>query len=212
MSSESSKTRGSTDRWNKSLIVLWTAIAALTIQGCANTIKYGEASRAQAIETEVGINELQFATQKLISKMLKFPSVSEATQRKRPAIAVDAITNHTHQSIDVAPMTASVFEELNKSGKFTFSKNESVQASRERAKDLLDYGATTPQAAQFIGAEVEADYVVYGSLANIIRTKPTNKEVYYRISLQLLDTQSGKVVWRDEQEILKSQRKAIYGI
>lgn len=196
----------------KPLVLLCAAITALTIQGCANTIKYGEASKPQSIETEVGINELQFATQKLVSKMLKFPPVTEATQSKRPTIAIDAITNHTHQNMDISPLTASVFEELTNAGKFRFSDAEKVQASRDQAKQLLDYGATTEQAAQFIGAELAADYVLYGSLANIIRTKPTNKEVYYRISLHLLDTNTGKLIWRDDQEILKSQRKAIYGI
>lgn len=196
----------------KPLTLICAAAAALTIQGCANTIKYGEASRVEAIETEVGINELQLATQKLVAKMLAFPSVESATKSKRPTIAIDDITNHTYQTLDVTPMTASVFEELTTSGRFRFSAPDKVQASREQAKDLLDYGATTEQAAQFIGAELEADYVVYGSLANIIRTKPTNKEVYYRITLNLLDTNTGKLIWKDEREILKSQRKAIYGI
>lgn len=196
----------------KPLTLLGAAVFALGIQGCANTIKYGDATKADTIQTEIGISELQMATQRLVSKMLEYPSVKDRTEKRRPTIAIDAITNHTHNALDTGPMTASVFEELTSSGKFRFSSPEQVRASREDAKNLLDYGATTEKAAQKIGKAVDADMVVYGSLVDIIRIKPTHKEVYYRINLQLLDTGSGEVIWHDEHEILKSQRKAVYGI
>ncbi len=196
----------------KPLAILGAVITALSLQGCANTVKYGEASRSETIKTEVGMNELQFATQKLASKMLAFPSVVEATATKQPTIAIDSITNHTYENLNTAPMTASLFARLTSSGKFRVSDQGQVKASHEQVKDLLDYGATTEKAAQFIGKETGADYVVYGSLANIIRNKPANKEVYYRITLNLFDTGTGKLIWKDEQDILKSQRPAIYGI
>lgn len=196
----------------KPLTLLGAAVIALGIQGCANTIKYGEATRSQTIETEVGVNELQIATQKLVAKMLEFPSVKSRTQAKRPTIAIDAITNQTHENLDTSPMTAGIFDQLTESGQFRFANPDQVKESRSAVSDLLDYGATTQAAAKKIGQAVKADMVVYGSLANIIRIKPTNKEVYYRIDLQLLDTQSGEVIWKDEHEILKSQRKAVYGI
>lgn len=196
----------------KSLPLLGAAVLALGIQGCANTIKYGEATRAETIQAEVGVSELQLATQRLVSKMLTYPPVEDKTSKRRPTIAIDPITNHTHNGMDTGPMTASVFEGLTNSGKFRFSSPEQVRASREAASNLLDYGATTDKAAMQIGKAVDADMVVYGSLVDIIRIKPTHKEVYYRIKLQLLDTDSGEVIWRDEHEIMKSQRKAIYGI
>ena len=196
----------------KSLTLLGAAIMALGMQGCANTIKYGEATRAETLKTEVGISELQAATQKLVDKMLVYPSVTEKTADKRPTIAIDAITNHTHNGMDTGPMTAGVFEQLTASGQFRFSSPEKIRASREQAKDLLDYGATTAKAAQKIANEVDAELVVYGSLVDIIRIKPTHKEVYYRINLNLLDAQSGNVIWQDEHEFLKSQKKAVYGI
>lgn len=196
----------------KPLTLLGVAVFALGIQGCANTIQYGEATRAETIQTEIGISELQTATQRLTNKMLSYPPVKETTDTRRPTIAIDSITNHTGSSVDTSPMTAIVFEELTNSGKFRFASPDDVRASREAAKDLLDYGATTDKAAQQMGQQVNADWVVYGSLVDIIRTKPTHKEVYYRIKLELLEASSGQVIWHDEHEILKSQRKAIYGI
>ncbi|MDX1694348.1 MAG: penicillin-binding protein activator LpoB [Ketobacteraceae bacterium] len=196
----------------KSLTLLGAAVFALGIQGCANTVKYGEATRSETIKAEIGMSELQMATQRLVSRMLEYPSVEQRTSNKRPTVAIDPITNHTHDAMDTAPLTASVFQELTNAGKFRFSSPEKVRASREQASNLLDYGATTEKAAQKIGKQVDADMVVYGSLVDIIRIKPTHKEVYYRINLNLLDTSSGEVIWHDEHEILKSQRKAIYGI
>lgn len=196
----------------KPLTLLGVAVFALGIQGCANTIQYGEATRAETIQTEIGISELQMATQRLSTKMLAYPPVRETTDKRRPTVAIDSITNHTGSSLDTSPMTAIVFEELTNSGKFRFANPDEVRASREAAKDLLDYGATTTKAAQKMGQQVNADWVVYGSLVDIIRIKPTHKEVYYRIKLELVDTSSGELIWQDEHEILKSQRKAIYGI
>lgn len=196
----------------KPLTLFAASILMVGIQGCANTIKYGEATRTEAIKTEVGINELQAATDKLVSKMLTFPSVETLTKSERLTVAIDTISNHTQENLDTGIMTANLYEQLTASGKFRLSDPEKVRQGREDAASLLDYGATTDKAAQKIAGATSADLVLYGSLVDIIRIKPTNKEVYYRLSLHLLDAGSGKEVWSDEHEILKSQRKSIYGI
>lgn len=196
----------------KPLILIAASILMVGIQGCANTIKYGEATRTEAIKTEIGINELQAATDKLVGKMLTFPSVQSLTKSQRPTVAIDTISNHTQENLDTGIMTANLYEQLTASGQFRLSDPEKVKQGREEASNLLDYGATTDKAAKKIAGAASADLVLYGSLVDIIRIKPTNKEVYYRLSLHLLDAGSGKEVWSDEHEILKSQRKAIYGI
>ena len=196
----------------KPLILIAASILMVGIQGCANTIKYGEATRTEAIKTEIGINELQAATDKLVGKMLTFPSVQSLTKSQRPTVAIDTISNHTQENLDTGIMTANLYEQLTASGQFRLSDPEKVMQGREEASNLLDYGATTDKAAKKIAGAASADLVLYGSLVDIIRIKPTNKEVYYRLSLHLLDAGSGKEVWSDEHEILKSQRKAIYGI
>lgn len=196
----------------KLLTLLCAAFLTLMFQGCANTVKYGDATRAETIETEVGVSELQLATQKLVAKMLDYPLVKDKYANQRPTIAVDPITNHTHSPIDTGPMTAIIFEKLTSSGHFRFADQEQVRTSREQAGNALDYGATTPEAAQVIAGQVNADLVFYGSLVEIIRIKPTHKETYYRVNLQLFDSEHTKLIWQDEHEILKSQREAIYGI
>ena len=57
-----------------------------------------------------------------------------------------------------------------------------------------------------------ADYLLVGEISNVIRTQPKQKKVFYRLSLKLLDQSNGETIWREQRELLKSEKNIVYGI
>ena len=51
-----------------------------------------------------------------------------------------------------------------------------------------------------------------GEISNIIRTEPKQKKVFYRVSLKLLEQDTGQYIWQQQQELLKSEKNIVYGI
>lgn len=188
------------------------ALSLLQINACTNTVKYGNASRSETIKTEIGTADFQQATQRMARKMLEFPMVESLSGSKRLTIAIDTLTDQTGDKLDLEPMRAAIIRQLTETGKFKLASDESVTSTRTKMTPELDYNAVTEVTAQRFAEATESDLLLYGTVANIIRTKPNSKEVYYRISLNLWDSNTKKLLWKDDHEQLKSQRKAVFGI
>ncbi|HEX4938232.1 MAG TPA: hypothetical protein VFX11_06125, partial [Candidatus Kapabacteria bacterium] len=67
-------------------------------------------------------------------------------------------------------------------------------------------------ASKALSQSVGADFLLIGEISNVIRSQPQQKEVWYRLSLKLVDERSGQFLWQERREFLKSQKKVIYGI
>ncbi|MDR1126112.1 MAG: penicillin-binding protein activator LpoB, partial [Deltaproteobacteria bacterium] len=50
----------------------------------------------------------------------------------------------------------------------------------------------------------DTDYIVTGTVRSIRKRTKEVADVYYQITLELVDPQSGEIVWADEQEIRKT--------
>ncbi|OUS24051.1 penicillin-binding protein activator LpoB [Gammaproteobacteria bacterium 45_16_T64] len=196
----------------KKIVGALAASSLLTLSACTNTVQYGEATRVEATKIDVSSNELVSVAEKMTRNLLSYPTIEEALKRKRPKLAVTPLINQTSDSIDISLIEDSITKQLSSSGKFSFSPKSTVSSAQSKAtKDQLFVNVDI-DVAKKIAKKVKADYLLYGSLKNIIRTKSTSKEVYYKFDLHMLDTKTGKLVWQDNEEILKSRKKAIFGI
>ncbi|OUS03031.1 penicillin-binding protein activator LpoB [Gammaproteobacteria bacterium 42_54_T18] len=197
----------------KTIVGVLAASSLLTLSACTNTVQYGEATRVETTKIDVSSNELVTVAEKMTRKMLTYPTVEEALKKKRPKLAISPLINQTSDdSVDVSLIEDSIAKQLGQSGKFSFSDKTKTKAAQSAVtKDQL-FASIDINVAKKIASNLKADYLLYGSLKNIIRTKATSKEVYYSFNLHMLDTKTGKLVWQDSEEILKSRKKAIFGI
>jgi uncharacterized protein (TIGR02722 family) len=196
----------------KTIVGAIAASSLLTLSACTNTVQYGEATRVETTKIDVSSNELVTVAEKMTRKMLTYPTIEEVLKKKRPKLAISPLINQTSDNVDVSLIEGSITQQLGQSGKFSFTDTTKTSAAQTAAtKDQL-FASIDINIAKEIASTLNADYLLYGSLKNIIRTKATSKEVYYSFNLHMLNIKTGKLVWQDNEEILKSRKKAIFGI
>lgn len=185
---------------------------ALALTGCTNTIKYDTAPVDKPVTHQIDTSTLQQSTRSMISAMVNNPQVLATLQSKRPVLAVYGLVDFTGEGVDIASLNNDIFSELNKSARFRFADSASLgRASQQQGSNLYDL-LESPQAAQPLTQAVSADYLLIGEVSKIIRTQPTLKETFYRVSLKLVDPNSNTFMWEEKREFLKGQKKIVYGV
>jgi uncharacterized protein (TIGR02722 family) len=86
-----------------------------------------------------------------------------------------------------------------------------VESVRKQLKfqnndELVDQSS----AIQF-GNMVGAQYMLYGNLSSIVKEAGSDKDVYYKMTMRLMDLKTGLLEWADETEIRKQQSKSFLG-
>ena len=62
-----------------------------------------------------------------------------------------------------------------------------------------------------LGKQTGAQYMLYGNLASIVKSNGKVKDVFYQLTMNLMDLRSGELVWADQQEIRKQSKKKTLG-
>ncbi|MGF1723262.1 penicillin-binding protein activator LpoB [Photobacterium nomapromontoriensis] len=194
----------------KSIIALM-GVAAL-MGGCAQKVSYGDAQEVETTTIEFGSTDLQKVAEEMTDSMLSSGAVAQLTiNGKRPIIMVDGIKNKTSEHIDTESITDSVSTRLLNSGKFRFVDMTRVEAVRKQLNfqnsDELVNQSTAIQFGRMVGAQ----YMLYGNLASIVKTAGGDKDVYYKMTMRLIDLETGLIEWADETEIRKQESKSLLG-
>ena len=59
---------------------------------------------------------------------------------------------------------------------------------------------------------VGAQYMLYGNLSSIVKKDGSDEDVYYKMTMRLMDLESGLIEWADETEIRKQESKSLFGL
>ncbi|MGL6048939.1 MAG: penicillin-binding protein activator LpoB, partial [Aeromonas salmonicida] len=62
-----------------------------------------------------------------------------------------------------------------------------------------------------LGKQTGARYMVYGNLSSIVKDNGTVKDVYYQMTMNLMDLQNGELLWADQKKIRKQAKKSTFG-
>lgn len=187
-------------------------LASALNSGCANTVQYGEASKPATVTTEFGVTDLQNMASKMTDNMINNPTVMSYTYGHRPTLALDSLTNNTGRPLNTGVVGSVVSQKLQTLGAYQLIEGNSVANAKSRLRLQSPDALDDVMNAQKVCSSVGADLFLYGDVSEVVRTHPTAKEVYYRVSMRLLDSKSGGVVWQEEKEFLKSQKKIVFGI
>jgi uncharacterized protein (TIGR02722 family) len=184
----------------------------LMLGACTNTIKYDAASRPASVQTEFNVTDLQSMAGSMVDNMLTHPSVLSYTLAKRPSLALDPLVNLTGRDIGVNAASQDVLEKLMTSDSFRLVDAGSVKAARSKTGLSPNQSIDDKALAWSMARSLNADLLLFGEVSEVIRSKATAKDVFYRVDLRLLDRKTGGIAWQDQKEFLKSQKKNIYGL
>jgi uncharacterized protein (TIGR02722 family) len=185
---------------------------AVLLGGCAQKVSYGDAQQAETTTIEFGSTDLQKIAEEMTDSMLASGSVAAITgANQRPIIVVDSIKNKTSEHIDTESVTDSISTRLLNSGKFRFVDMTRVESVRKQLNFQNDDELVNQSTAIQFGQMVGAQYMLYGNLSSIVKQAGSDKDVYYKMTMRLMDLKTGLIEWADETEIRKQEAKSLLG-
>lgn len=194
----------------KKSIILVLGLAAL-MSGCANKVSYGDAQAVETKTVDFGSTDLQKIAADMVDSMMMSGSVAAITRNSRPIVFVDSIKNKTSEHIDTESITDTISTKMLNSGKFRFVDMTRIEAVKKQL-DFQNNDALVDKSSSIqFGKMVGAQYMLYGNLSSIVKDTGSDKDVYYKMTMRLMDLRSGLIEWADETEIRKEQEKSFLG-
>lgn len=193
------------------LMVLAFITTGSFLSGCSTEVSYGDAKETETVTVEYGSTDLQSLASKMARSLADSPAVKEASANGRPVLFVDSIRNKSSEHIDTEALTDSMRTQLLRSGKFRFVDMSKVQSVKEQLEYQQQSGMVNPAAMVRLGKQTGAQYMLYGNLASIVKDNGKVKDVFYQLTMNLMELESGELIWADQQEIRKQSRKKTLG-
>lgn len=185
---------------------------AVVLGGCSNKVSYGGAQATETTTIDFGSTDLQTIAGQMIDSMMMSGSVAAITRDKRPIVFVERIKNKTSEHIDTESITDTISTKMLNSGKFRFVDMDRVEAVREQLNFQNNDDLVNQSTAIQFGKMVGAQYMLYGNLSSIVKNNGSDKDVYYKMTMRLMDLETGLIEWADETEIRKQQSKRLLGL
>ncbi|WP_337027479.1 penicillin-binding protein activator LpoB [Vibrio cholerae] len=185
---------------------------AVILGGCSNKVSYGDAQAVETVNVDFGSTDLQKVAAEMVDSMMMSGSVSAITRDGRPIVFVERIKNKTSEHIDTESITDTISTKMLNSGKFRFVDMDRVEAVRDQLNFQNNDELVNQSTAIQFGKMVGAQYMLYGNLSSIVKNAGSDKDVYYKMTMRLMDLQTGLIEWADETEIRKQQSKSLLGL
>ncbi|MEI6859137.1 MAG: penicillin-binding protein activator LpoB [Shewanella sp.] len=196
----------------KNFKLIFMLAVAVGLSGCQSKVEYGDATEVETVNENFGSSDLQAIAAKMVDSMLTFPPIVAMTVNDRPIIFVDKIKNKTSEHIDTESVTDSISNKLLRSGKFRFIDMTKVDAVRKQLDYQNNAGMVDPSTAISFGRQIGAQYMLYGNLSSIVKQSGSTTDIYYKMTMRLMDLETGLIEWSDEKEIRKVKSKSFLGM
>jgi uncharacterized protein (TIGR02722 family) len=128
---------------------------------------------------------------------------------KPPVVAVAWVRNKTSEHIDTKAITDKIRTSLIKSGRVRFSAMD-LQGEILDQIQFQDVAADTDTQKRY-GKQVGAKYLLGGEIVSIVKQAGRTRDVFYKITLNLVDIESGLIEWAEEKEIRKGSKRPLLG-
>ncbi|MDG1938483.1 MAG: penicillin-binding protein activator LpoB [Pseudomonadales bacterium] len=183
----------------------------LSVSACTTTgptlgsakIGYGDTEAVETITNEFSSTDLKIMAESMTDSLLETSILSG-----RPTLTIAKVKNKTSEYVDTKLITDSIRSKMLKSGKVRFAVD--VSAMENQTEELMrqsQSGLYKKSSAASIGNMVGAKYRLEGSISSIVKSSTKYKDVYYKLSLQLVDNESGLLEWADEKDIRKTTKR-----
>lgn len=186
---------------SKSHLLIPSSLFLIALLACCGTkVQYGDATAVETLTVDFGSTDLQMIAEKMVQSLLTSPVIQE---RSRPVVQVASVKNKTNEHVDTKAITDKIRTTLIQSGKVRFSAGE----SRDEVLKELEYqrgsGHVAPETRKAAGKQVGADFLLTGDITEIKKAKGKQKDVYFKITMNLVNLETGLIDWADEKEIRK---------
>ncbi len=203
-----------------------TALALVSVlaAGCS-TVKYDDPDKVETINIDFGSTDLKTLAAAMVDSLVGAPQLAYYDHDtkgadKRIIVYTAGVNNRTSEHIDTSGITDSIRTSLLKSGRFRLAATDQGQDDLgEQVRFQQGSGRVDPNLAKAFGKQIGADMVLTGNLRSIEKSKRRNLEdaakktddVWYQFVLELVDIETGEIVWMEEKDIRKTAKTGIFG-
>jgi uncharacterized protein (TIGR02722 family) len=194
-------------------IVRMGCVASLLVMlsACKTKIESVDPGSNIQLTTDFGATAVNDTIAKMVDDILVFPPMVELTKEKRPVIVVYPIRNKTSQHINTEQILTSIRTRLLRSGKFIFVNRDSDNVLIKEVKYQRDSGLVDRSKVKKFGKQVAPDFALTGTITEIVQKNDDIKDVFYNVSLELKNLETGVLEWADEKKIRFKKTKSTFG-
>ena len=199
------------------------AAAAAILCGCAMTARETQLDR-QAMSAALEPQDVRRTVEKMVDSMITDADVIKEVGGNKPVLDIGGLKNRSTMHIDMNMITSSIRTKLIRSRLFRFVDRTTAAADLQFMNDQALNGLTDQRKAVRAGQQSAAQMYLYGELsemrqdvddtsenwADITFTSSTDR--YFKFNLNLKDLRTGEIIWTDEQEIRKDQKRRVFGM
>jgi uncharacterized protein (TIGR02722 family) len=196
----------------RSVYILFVILGFSAILGCSNRQytdgKYDDPNKVILLDDKFSENDLQLIANKLVESLGHH--ATDAKYDGKPVVMIGRVRNHTSEHIDVKSLTDKIRTELIKAQKYRFASKE----ARNELSEEYDYeasGYVNPETQKVKGKQIGIDYLITGDIASIVQQAGKQKQIYYKVTLNLIDLETNIIEWTDDREIRKRYKKKSVG-
>lgn len=168
-------------------------------------VVYEDAQATETVTTKWGSTDLQSTAESMAQSLLASKWIAQASSP--PKVRLRDVKNYTDEHIDTKGITDKIRIKLLNSGQVRFLTDKGNMDDVFDERDLNEM-ATKRKENKLM---MDADYIVTGSVRSIRKRTKSVGDVYFQITLELTDPQSGEIKWADEKEIRKRTTKPSIG-
>ncbi|MGE3973649.1 MAG: penicillin-binding protein activator LpoB [Bdellovibrionales bacterium] len=153
--------------------------------------------------------DMQKAVKDLVESMANHHSIAAA--KKPPTVMVTKLQNKTSEHIDTQSIMDMVRVEIMNKKNVAFVDRE----AREDMDEEYNYqnsGRVGKDSKKGPGKQIGADFILNGRLDSIVQEVGKDKTVYYKLTLNLTNLESGVIAWSNYKQIRKIYKKKSIGL
>jgi len=182
-------------------------LVALTA-ACAGRTEYGDATAVETLTVDFGSTDLQMIADKMVQSLL---GSSLVQQGHSPVVLVDRVRNKTDEHIDTKAVTDKIRTALLQSGKVRFAAGEVRDEVVRELEFQAGSGYVEEASRKRLGKLVGPGYLLTGEITNIRKQAGRKTDVYFLMTLNLVELETGLIPWSENQEIRKKQKTPLVG-
>ena len=199
------------------------AAAAAILCGCAMTARETQLDR-QAMSAKLEPQDVRRTVEKMVDSMIADADVIKEVGGSKPVLDITGIKNRSTMHIDMNMITSSIRTKLIRSRLFRFVDRTTAADDLQFMNDQALNGLTDQRKAVRAGQQSAAQMYLYGELSEMRQdvddtsenwtdiTFTSSTDRYFKFNLNLKDLRTGEIIWTDEQEIRKDQKRRVFGM
>lgn len=171
----------------------------------AGEVVYEDAQAVETVSTRWGSTDIQSTAESMTQSLLASRWIADAAAQ--PKIRLREVKNYTDEHIDTKGVTDKIRVQLLRSGQVRFLADDANLGDVFAERDLTETVTMRGENKLL----TDTDYIITGSVRSIRKRVKDVGDVFYQITLELTDPQSGEIMWADEKEIRKRTTKPKIG-